>query len=55
MNLDILLTNKYSRKRLKLLKKSAYKTREMTAEEMLTKGLHLIAFAHSNHFKMKDA
>ena len=54
VDIEEILADPYFRQRLKLLKKSARMTRNMSVEEMLTKGLHLIAFAHANHFKFVD-
>lgn len=54
VDIEEILTDPYFRQRLKLLKKSARMTRNMNVEEMLTKGLRLIEFAHANHFKIVD-
>lgn len=55
MNLDELLNNSYSRKRLELIKKSALATKDFTCEELLIKGIKLINFSRSDQFKLDES
>ena len=54
MNLDELLNNPHSKKRLELIAKSAEMTKHLSVEEMLLRGFALIAFSKANLFTIKE-
>ena len=55
MELDELLKNPHARKRLELIKKSARATKNFTNEELLLKGIQLLAFSKSTLFKLDES
>lgn len=54
MPLEKFKNDPYFLRRVAEIKKSADQTCHLTVEEMLTKGLYLIAFAHGDHFKILE-
>ena len=54
MDLETLLKNPHSRKRLELIKRSALATKDFTNEELLIKGIQLINFSRRNYFRFDE-